>query len=393
MIKQSTIGSDDCARVSDVLRVLHRHFGLFMKQEKKQSSSVKTFVPSTQMRMENSFNNRTQNLFKNLVEQYLTEGAPVGSKTLVESSKLEISAATVRNIMSDLESYGLVASPHTSAGKVPTQQGLRFFVDSLISVQPLDTESIQYLTDQLGGDLSPNELVESASNLLSDVSHLAGLVTMPRPEQVALRQVEFLPLSGNRVLAILVVNEREVQNRVVETEREYTDLELQEAANYINHNFAGRSLLTIRTDILDSMQSDKDRMDTLMQTAIDVGGKTFDDPNEKAYVVTGERNLMNFLTSSLEVRNLLDAFTEKGAIVHLLDKCVETEGVQLFIGGESGYRPLDSYSLITAPYESHGSVAGVLGIIGPTRMNYQKVIPLVDVTAKLLGSAMDLGRT
>ena len=195
------------------------------------------------------------------------------------------------------------------------------------------------------------------------------------------------------VLAILVVNEREVQNRVVETERTYTDLELQEAANYINRNFAGRSLLTIRTDILDSMQSDKDRMDTLMQTAIDVGGKTFDDPNEQAYVVTGERNLMDFLTSSLEVRNLLDAFTEKGAIVHLLDKCAETEGVQLFIGDESGYRPLDSYSLITAPYESHGSAAGVLGVIGPTRMNYQKVIPLVDVTAKLLGSAMDFDRT
>ena len=393
MIKQSTLESYDCARVSDVLRVLHRHFGILMKQEKKQSSSGAKMKPSSQKGTDSGFNNRTENLFKNLVEQYLTGGAPVGSKTLVESSKLEISAATVRNIMSDLESYGLVASPHKSAGKVPTQKGLRFFVDSLISVQPLDEESIQYLAKHLGSDLSPNELVESASNLLSDVSHLAGLVTMPRPEQVALRQVEFLPLSGSRVLVILVVNKREVQNRVVKTEREYSEIELQQAANYINRNFGGRSLFTIRTDILDSMQSDKDRMDTLMQTAIDVGGKTFDDQSEKGYVVTGERNLMDFLTSSKEVRNLLDAFTEKGAIVHLLDKCVETEGVQLFIGDESGYRPFDSYSLITAPYESHGSVAGVLGVIGPTRMNYQKVIPLVDVTAKLLGSAMDVGRT
>ena len=178
--------------------------------------------PSSQKGTDSGFNNRTENLFKNLVEQYLTGGAPVGSKTLVESSKLEISAATVRNIMSDLESYGLDASPHTSAGKVPTQKGLRFVVDSLISGQPLDEESIQYLAKHLGSDLSPNELVESASNLLSDVSHLAGLVNKPRPEQVALRQVEFLPLSGSRVLAILVVNKREVQNRVVKTEREYS---------------------------------------------------------------------------------------------------------------------------------------------------------------------------
>ena len=339
------------------------------------------------------FSERAQNLFKHLVEQYLDSGHPVGSKTLAETAAIEVSSATVRHIMADLEAQGLVASPHTSAGKVPTQQGLRFFVDSLISVQPLDAAAVEYLRNELYADLSLHELVESASNLLSRVSKLAGLVTMPRPEQVELRQVEFLPLSRNRVLAILVVNEREVQNRVVETEREYSDVELTQAANFINRNFAGRSLLAIRTGILDSMQSDKDRMDRLMQTALDVGSKAFVEEDEQDYVVSGERNLMNFLSSSEEVRDLLDTFTEKGAIVHLLDQCVETQGVQLFIGDESGYHTLDHYSVITAPYESHGRVAGVLGVIGPARMAYQKVIPLVDVTARMLGSAIDTERT
>ena len=325
-----------------------------------------------------------------LVEHYLAEGDPVGSKTLASSTALAVSPATVRNIMADLEARGLVSSPHTSAGRVPTHQGLRFFVDSLISVQPMDARSVGRMRGTLDPDMTPHQLVEAASRMLSRVTHMAGLVTVPRPEQLSLRQVEFLPLSGKRVLAILVVNDREVQNRVIHTDREYDDTELTQAANYINREFGGKSLLAIRTGVLDSMQNDKDRLDALMQTALDMASKTFTESDEEAeYVVTGESNLVESLASVDAVRDLFDAFTRKGAIVHLLDRCLETDGIQLFIGEESGYRPFDDYSLITARYEVSGDVAGVLGVIGPTRMAYEKVIPVVDVTARLLGSAID----
>lgn len=335
---------------------------------------------------------RAQLIFKRLVEFYLQDGGPVASKTLAMATEIGVSSATVRNIMADLEARGLVMAPHTSAGKVPTHQGLRFFVDSLISVQPLDPHSVRRLRQELNPDLAPNELVEAASNLLSHVTHLAGVVTLPRPEQIALRQVEFLPLSGSRVLVILVLNEREVQNRVIHTDREYSETELHHAANYINHEYVGQSLLAVRSAVLDSMQSDKDRLDELMQTALDVASKAFAEEENDGYVVSGESNLVDTLASTEAVRSLYDAFAKKGAVVHLLDKCLDTDGIQLFIGEESGYQMLDDYSLITAPYEVNGTIAGVLGVIGPTRMEYQKVIPLVDVTARLLGSAMNYGR-
>ena len=334
---------------------------------------------------------RAQQLLKMLVEHYLADGAPVASKTLASASDVTVSAATVRNVMADLEARGLVASPHPSAGKVPTHQGLRFFVDSLISVQPMDAKVVGRIRGGLDPDLTPNQLVESASQLLSGVTHMAGLVTVPRPEQVSLRQVEFLPLSGDRVLVVLVVNDREVQNRVIHTERDYDETELNQAANYINREFAGRSLLAIRNGVLDSMQRDKEHLDSVMQAALDVASKAFapDEDDGEPYVVSGESNLVESLASVEEVRELFDAFTRKGAIVHLLDRCLGTEGTQLFIGEESGYRLLDDYSLIAARYEVSGEVAGVLGVVGPTRMAYEKVIPVVDVTARLLGAAID----
>lgn len=334
---------------------------------------------------------RAQQLFKMLVEHYLADGVPVASKTLASTKEIALSSATVRNVMADLEMRGLVSSPHPSAGKVPTHQGLRFFVDSLITVQSMDAQSVGELRGGLDPDKTPNQLVEAASALLSKVTHMAGLVTMPRQEKLALRQVEFLPLSGDRVLVILVVNEREVHNRVIHPERKYDESELTQAANYINREFAGQSLATIRAGVLSSMRQDKARLDAMMQTTLDVASKAFaaDDDDDPDYVVSGESNLVESLTSIEEVRELFDAFTRKGSIVHLLDQCMDSDGIQLFIGEEAGYRPLDDYSLITARYKVSGHVAGVLGVIGPTRMAYEKVIPVVDVTARLLGAAID----
>ncbi len=354
-----------------------------MATETRQTRPAKLLQPDV--------GERAQQLFKLLVEHYLADGAPVASRTLASSTTLAISSATVRNVMADLEARGLVSSPHTSAGKVPTHQGLRFFVDSLISVQPMDKQALRRIRGGLNPDMTPNQLVEAASRLLSGVTHMAGLVTVPRPDLVSLRQVEFLRLSGDRVLVILVVNDREVQNRVIHTDREYDETELVQAANYINREFAGQSLPAIRAGVLDSMRNDKDRLDSMMQTTLDMAAKAFAPAahEDADYVVSGESNLVESLASIEEVRELFDAFARKGAIVHLLDRCLDTEGIQLFIGEESGYRSLEDYSLVTARYQTCGHVAGVLGVVGPTRMAYQRVIPVVDATAKLLGTAID----
>lgn len=339
---------------------------------------------------------RAQQLFKALVERYLANGAPVASRTLASCADVAVSSATVRNVMADLETRGLVASPHTSAGKVPTHRGLRFFIDSLLTVRPLNKKGVGRIRIGLDPDMPPVELARSASQLLSQVTRMAGVVTMPRRERLALRQVEFLPLDGDRVLVILVVNDREVQNRVIHTERQWEETELHQAANFINSEFGGQPLEDVRTGVLASMRDDKARLDAAMQAALDVASKAFAQANDGAdanadYVVTGETNLLDSLHSIDEVRELFDAFARKGAIVHLLDQCLDTEGIQLFIGEESGYQPLDDYSLVTARYEANGRVAGVLGVIGPTRMAYERVIPVVDVTARLLGVAMGAG--
>ena len=335
---------------------------------------------------------RAHTLFKMLVEQYLEDGAPVPSKTL--ASHVEVSSATVRNVMAELELRGLVRSPHTSAGKVPTNQGLRFFVDSLISVRPLDGKDMRRLRAELHPDRAPEELVAAASRLLSHITRMAGVVTLPTPERVALRQVEFLGLSGGRALAILVVNEREVQNRVIHTDREYSEAELQQAANFLNERYAGQPLADIRAKLVQDMEADKERLDLLMQTALDVAKKAFadDGAEPERYVVSGAPNLADVLPDPVAMRELFDEFARKGAIVHLLDRCLESDGIQLFIGEESGHRMFDACTVVTAPYAVNSEVAGALGVVGPTRMAYQQVIPIVDVTARLLGAAMGVGR-
>jgi heat-inducible transcriptional repressor len=347
-----------------------------------------------QQRSEDVIGERAQRLLKMLVEHYLAQGTPVASKTLATQPGIDVSPATVRSIMAELEARGLVVSPHTSAGKIPTNLGLRFFVDSLLSVQPLGRSSVQMLREGLNPDLAPSRLVELASGLLAEISSMAGVVTLPRKEQIALRQVEFLPLTANRVLVILVINEREVQNRVIHTDREYSESELVQAANYINREFAGESLQNIRAALVESMHRDKASVDQLMQLALDMAAKAFDvdgadRPDSDGYVVAGETNLLSAPNDAEAIRKLFDAFSRKRDILHLLDRCLDSQGIQLFIGDESGYEVLGDYSVVTAPYRVNGRVAGVLGVIGPTRMAYQRVIPIVDVTARVLGAALD----
>jgi len=341
--------------------------------------------------VEDSLDERAQLVFKLLVEQYIAGGTPVPSRMLAAQPGVEVSPATVRNILAELEAHGLVRSPHTSAGKIPTNRGLRFFVDSLLRVRPLDDEQLSQLEGGLNPDLSAKELVESASNLLSHLTRMTCVITLPRRDQVALRHVEFLPLSGCRVLVILVLNDREVQNRVIRTEREYAEIELNQAANFINREFGGLSLITLRQALLDSMQADKDHMDGLMQTALDVASRAFADDTEAAgsqLVVAGETNLLSFSGDTHQVRKLFEAFSRKGSMLHLLDRCLDSPGIQLFIGEESGYQLLDDLSLVTSAYHVRGQLAGVLGVVGPTRMDYQEVIPVVDVTARVLSAAM-----
>ena len=343
--------------------------------------------------LEEQLNERANVLLKLLVERYIESGAPVSSRQLAVESRLDISSATVRNVMADLEGLGLVTSPHTSAGKVPTVQGIRFFVDSLIRVQPLEPESLDLLQGELGNpERTSRELVATASNLLSGITRMAGVVTLPRREIVTLRQVEFLPLAGNRILVILVVNEKEVENRIIRTERQYEQAELQQAANFVNEHFAGESVHRIRDRLLADMADDKARMNALMQEMLEVAANVFrqDAEREPEYVVAGEGNLLNFVSGEDMdmVRALFEAFGRKRDVLHLLDRCLEAEGIHLFIGDESGYRPFMDYSVVTAPYEVDGRPAGVLGVIGPTRMAYQRVIPVVDATARLLSAAM-----
>jgi len=343
---------------------------------------------------EEGLNERAQLLLKTLIENYIRDGQPVGSRTLSRDSGLSLSSATIRNVMADLEDLGLVASPHTSAGRIPTDKGYRLFVDTLLKLKPLRQEEIEEIERRLRSDaVNGRSLVQTVSQMLSNVTHMAGLVTLPNPNYVALSHIEFIALSENRALAIMVMSNREVQNRVVQLDRNYSTEELRRAANYLNEAFSGRSLPDVRAQLVGQLQETRQHMNQLMQDAIQMAQKVFDaKPDEGVeYVIAGETNLMGFaeLSNVDRLRRLFEAFNEKHDILRLLDSCLRAEGIQIFIGQESGYRILDDISVVTAPYTLDNRVVGVLGIIGPTRMAYERVIPIVDVTAKLLGSALN----
>src|SRR5579862_6477380 len=342
---------------------------------------------------EESLSERAQMLLKALIENYIRDGHPVGSRTLSRDSGLSLSSATIRNVMADLEDLGFVASPHTSAGRIPTDKGYRFFVDTLLKLKPLLHEEIEDIERRLGAEpANGRSLVQTVSQMLSSVTHMAGLVTLPNPHYIALTQIEFIGLSENRALAIMVMSNREVQNRVVQLDRYHSPEELRRAANYLNEAFAGRSLPDVRSQLLAQLQETRQHMDQLMQDAIHMAQKVFSEPSERVeYVIAGETNLMGFaeLSNVDRLRRLFEAFNEKHDILRLLDSCLRAQGIQIFIGQESGYRILDDISVVTAPYMVDNQVVGVLGIIGPTRMAYERVIPIVDITAKLLGSALN----
>nr|VFK48602.1 MAG: heat-inducible transcriptional repressor [Candidatus Kentron sp. TC] len=339
-------------------------------------------------------NERAKRILKVLVERYIQEGQPVGSRVLSRDMSMGLSPATVRNVMADLEDMGLVRSPHTSSGRVPTVQGYRFFIDTLLTVHPLDSAYVARLRKQLGPDLElENEsLMETTSALLSNLTHLVGMVTVPRQEKAALRQVEFLSLSDQRVLVILVINEREVQNRIIRTARPYTNSELQQAANYINAMCGGDDLWAVRAKLLRELRSTRERMNRIMMVTVEVAEKGLvTEQAEEDMVVAGQTHLMEYgdLADMEKLRNLFDAFGQKRDILHLLDESLKASGLRIFIGNESGYDVLDDCSIVSSPYEVNGHRIGVLGIIGPTRMPYERIIPLVDVTAKLLSAALN----
>jgi heat-inducible transcriptional repressor len=334
---------------------------------------------------------RARILLKTLVECHIRDGQPVGSRTLLEEAGLPVSAATIRNVMSDLEDKGYLHSPHTSAGRVPTAQGYRLFVDSLLQVRPLDQEAIARMRAELNPDKSSTELVQSASALLSSITAQAGLVTVPRQEAHQLRQVEFLPLSGDRVLVILVINEREVQNRIIHTQRVFTEAQLREAAAMVNQRFAGRPLHQIKQRILHEMQEARSQIDGYLRAALDLANQALEQgPEGKDCMVVGESRLLGNATAEelLQLRGLFDVFEKKKDLLHLLERCTRAEGIQVFIGEEAGYKVFGNYSVITAPYNDGDRILGVLGVIGPTRMAYERVIPIVDVTARMLSAAL-----
>lgn len=331
-------------------------------------------------------------LFKGLVERYLADGRPVGSLTLSRELGLGVSPATIRNIMADLERVGLIAAPHTSAGRVPTQRGLRMFVDALLTTAPFDPLEVARLREELRPDATATELVESATNLLAGLSRQAGVLLLPRGDHARLKHLDLVPLSEHRLLVVLVTQDAAVRNWVVQGRRRYTESELQQAANYLTQHYAGRTLPEVRAGLLAELRDVQAQVSSTMSALVEVADQLVPESVLGSdYLIRGESNLLADpqVGDMDRLRALFRAFGEKRELLALLDQCIGSDGIQIFIGAESGYAFLDEYSVVTAPYEVSGRVVGVLGVIGPTRMSYEKVVSLVDVTAKLLGAALN----
>ena len=336
---------------------------------------------------------RARTLLKTLVERYIAEGQPVGSRTLSRASGLDLSPATIRNVMADLEDLGLIASPHTSAGRVPTPRGWRVFVDTMLTAQPLDVEHVPEMAsarEQLQPD-QPQRVIAQAAQLLSNLSHFVGVVTAPR-RAALFQHVEFLRLGERRVLVILVTPEGDVQNRVIFTAQDCSPSQLVEATNYLNANYQGLSLEEVRERLRAEVDVLRDEIAQLMRAAVQAGTAALAEGAEQV-VVAGERNLLgvqDFGNDLGSLRKLFDLFEQKTQLMRLLDTSSRAEGVRIFIGGESGVVPYEELSVVSAPYEVDGRIVGTLGVIGPTRMPYERMIQIVDITSRLVSHALSL---
>jgi heat-inducible transcriptional repressor len=331
---------------------------------------------------------RASILLKTLIERYIAEGTPVGSRALSRFSGLELSPATIRNVMADLEEAGFVSSPHTSAGRVPTARGYRLFVDNLLTVQSLEERQIAEIGDSLKPS-QPQQLISNASQLLSQLTHFAGIVATTRRSLPKIRQIEFIRLAEKRTLLILITHEGDVQNRILFTEQAYSAAELLEAGNYLNQNFAGLDFEQIRNRLRAELKQLHEDMQALMTATLNASDEAF--ASDQPCVISGEHNLLDAedLASNRErLRKLFDLFEHRSSLMGLLDYSHRAAGIQIFIGGESGLAPLDECSVVTAPYAVGGQIVGALGVIGPTRMAYERVIPIVDITSRLLSNAL-----
>ncbi|MBI3285870.1 MAG: heat-inducible transcriptional repressor HrcA [Burkholderiales bacterium] len=333
---------------------------------------------------------RAQTLLKALVERYIADGQPVGSRALSKISGLELSPATIRNVMADLEQMGFVASPHTSAGRIPTPRGYRVFVDKLLTVQEIDEAALESRMQPSLLTNPPQKIIANAAQVLSSLSQFAGVVMTPRQESI-FQQVEFLRLSEKRILLVVVAPSGDVHNRLLLTDVDYKPPQLVQAANYLNQNFGGLSFEDARLRINSELRQLQNDMTRLMQAAVQAGSDAMAADQADEVVISGERNLLHVedLSSNMtSLRKLFDMFEQKNSLMQLLDVSSKATGVQIFIGGESQLLPMDEMSIITAPYGVNGKIVGTLGVIGPTRMAYERVIPIVDITAKLLSNAL-----
>jgi len=341
-----------------------------------------------------SLNNRQELLLKALVESFISDGQPVGSTKLSQTQNIAISSATIRGVFGDLEDLGYIYSPHKSAGRVPTALGYRMFVDKMVKVQPVDIDLIQKLKINLSKDQERKSIIKKTNEVLSSITELTGIISLPTQKNAELKQIDFLKLSDDKILAILINKNNDVENKIINLERIYSSSELQEASNYLNAIISGQSVLHIRKILLNELEEMRKDMNSIMSSAITFGKKLFldtDDLNDDSdLLVTGQTRLMNCkeLSDIDTLKTLFEAFSEKNNILHLLDKSISSNGVKIFIGAESGYNVLDDCSIVSAPYRFDNDVVGVLGVIGPKRMAYDRVIPIVDITAKLLSEAL-----
>ena len=326
---------------------------------------------------------RAKLLLKALVERYIADGQPVGSRTLSRASGLDLSPATIRNVMADLEELGLIASPHTSAGRVPTARGYRLFVDTMLTVQREGLEAPQLMPEQ------PQKVIANAAHLLSSLSQFVGVVMAPRRSSV-FRHIEFLRLSERRFLVIIVSPEGDVQNRVIFTDADYSQSQLVEAASFLNAHYAGLEMEQVRERLKSEVDLLRGEIASLMQAAVNVSSEALSQAQDEV-VISGERNLLSVSDFSSDMGNLrraFDLFEQKTQILRLLDISSQAEGVRIYIGGESQVVPFEELSVVSAPYEVDGKVVGTLGVIGPTRMPYEKMIQIVDITSKLVSNAL-----